>query len=110
MAINKPQYKVIVSAEAEAMLLEHARFLARVSEKAAAQLVEDFLVLVGSLETMPERFSAFERGGYRLMGYRQAIFCKRYLAIFCVEEQAVFLDFVVDCRRDNRELLESVKV
>lgn len=43
-------------------------------------------------------------------GYRKAVFSERYLAIFCMEEQTVYLNFVVDCRRDNRELLENIKI
>lgn len=108
MQKNKSRYTVIVSEEAEAMLLDHTRFLARVNVSAANGLVSDFLELVASLETMPERFSTFVRSGHRLEGYYKALFAKRYLAIFCIEGQSVYLDFVVDCRKENDELLKDI--
>ena len=96
----KKRYEVIVSSRAEQMLTSHILFLARVSVKAARRLRDEYAGLLDELEDNPFSFPAAEE--LKLPeGYRKALFGKRYQAIFCVEEDIVFLDAVLDCRKDN---------
>lgn len=48
-------YPVIVSEQAERMLVSHAAFLAQVSPQAAERLVVSFETAANSLDTMPQR-------------------------------------------------------
>jgi hypothetical protein len=49
------KFAVEVSERAMEMLVFHARFLAQISEKAAARLIWEFVEKAKSLETMPAR-------------------------------------------------------
>ena len=99
----KKRYEVIVSRRAERLLASHVAFLARVSIPAARRLREAFAEVLDALEDNPFQFPAEE--DLDLPGnYRKTLFAKRYQLIFCVEEDTVFVDAVLDCRMDNSRL------
>lgn len=100
----QPEYKVIVSEAANLMLVEHARFLSRVSINAANRLIDAFEKAAKSLETMPLRCpvdSTIEP----LVPYRKMIIEKRYLILFEVVNTTVYIDYILDCRQDYAWLL-----
>ena len=100
----KKRYEVVVSSQAEQMLLSHAAFLARVSVKAARRLRDEFAGVLADLETNPFQFPPAEEPELP-EGYRKALLGKRYQAVFCVDGQTVYLDAVLDCRRKNASIL-----
>lgn len=95
------RYTVIVSRRADAMLISHVRFLANVSVPASKGLVKEFEKILDALEDNPFQFPAETEYELPPGLYRKALFCKRYKALFTVEEQIVYLDAVLDCRQDN---------
>jgi plasmid stabilization system protein ParE len=83
------------------MLEDHVRFLARVSEAAADRLVEQFKIHAESLSRSPERFSYLSDPLLPKRRYRKLLFEKRYLLVYEVTENTVYIDAVADCRQDG---------
>lgn len=94
------RYRVIISQTATRMLVSHATFLANVSKEAANRLVADFRKSAESLEQMPHRCPWLIADYIPQNKYRYLIFQKRYLMIFQVKDETVFVDYVVDTRQD----------
>lgn len=100
------QYQVIISPEAITMFSEYVSFLARVSKDAAESLRHDFVSQVESLKQMPQRCPWLDGGYIPYRKYHKLIFKKHYAMIYQVaeEEQTVYIDFVIDFRKDYRLL------
>lgn len=98
-------YRVIISDEAAQMLVSHARFLAQVSETAAQQLISEFGEKAKSLEHFPERNPWLSDPLVPSGKYRKLLMAKRYLLIYQVKGDTVYVDAVVDCRQDYGWLL-----
>ena len=99
------KFSVIISDEAVQMLISHARFLARVSEVAALRLVDEFNEKTKSLEEFPERNPWFDDPLIPGRKYRKLLMAKRYLLVYQVKADTVYVDAVVDCRQDYGWLL-----
>lgn len=99
------RYTVIVSEKAAEMLVLHARFLANVNEEAALKLIEAFKHSARSLETIPDRNPWLSDPSLPISKYRKLIFSKRYLIIYQIKKDKVFVDYVLDCRKDYGWLL-----
>lgn len=94
------KFRVIVSNRAAQMLVSHAAFLAQVNEPAAERLVAAFEEEAGSLEQMPHR-CPWLLGEYIPRNiYRYLIFQKRYMLIFQIKDDTVYIDYVIDGRQD----------
>ena len=98
-------YTVIISDEASQMLISHTRFLAQVSEKAALDLIAEFGEKAKSLEEFPDRNPWFSDPSIPAGKYRKLLVGKRYLLIYQVKGNTVYVDYVVDCRQDYGWLL-----
>lgn len=96
---------VIISDEAAQMLASHARFLAQVSETAVLQLIEEFDEKVKSLEEFPERNPWLDDPLIPKGKYRKLLMAKRYLLVYQVKGDTVYVDAMVDCRQDYGWLL-----
>jgi hypothetical protein len=105
MDSKNKQYSVVISEEATQMLINHARFLAQVSESAALRLIEVFQEKAKSLEQLPERNSWLNDPLIPAGKYRKLLIEKRYLMIYEIKENIVYLDAVVDTRQDYSWLL-----
>lgn len=99
------QYKVIVSKRATEMLVAHTAFLAKASKSAAQQLVKSFRQATASLEKFPQRCPWLFSDYIPSNKYRYLIFDKRYLLIYQIRDDTVYLDYVLDCRQDYGWLL-----
>ena len=100
-------YSVVVSERAAQMLVSHASFLANVNVEAANRLTSEFVETANSLRNMPQRHP-WLRGDYIPRNtYRFALFEKRYMLIFQIVDDIVYVDYVVDCSQDYRWLLQN---
>ena len=97
-----------MSRHADEMLIQHVKFLARVSVPAAKRMVSEFELILDSLENNPYQYPVDDDCNLPKGMYRKALFCKWYKSLFSVSETKVFLDAVVDCRQ-NRPLGPSKK-
>ncbi|MDQ6418504.1 type II toxin-antitoxin system RelE/ParE family toxin [Paenibacillus sp. LHD-117] len=100
MQNENKRHAVIVSERAVGMLVDHARFLANVSEEAAQNLIKDFQSASMSLETFPERNPWLIDSALPINKYRKLVFGKRYLIIYQFKNDHVYVDFIIDCRQE----------
>lgn len=105
MGSENKRYKVVISDEATQMLISHARFLAQASEYAAMRLIETFKIKSKSLEQFPERNPWLVDPFIPLGKYRRLLLEKRYLLVYQIKENPVYVDAVVDTGQDYRWLL-----
>lgn len=102
---NRPQYKVLVSDRAHQMLASHIRFLAQKNPAAARQTKKDLMDAIRSLHQMPERFPFLKAEFIPPNKYHKMFVEKRYLVIYQIRNQTVYVDYIMDCRQDYDWLL-----
>lgn len=107
METTNEKYQVIVSSEAAQQLVSHAAFLANVSAEAAERLVQSFESAAASLRSTPLRCPYLRGSFIPANTYRFLSIEKRYLLLYQVRDQRVYVDYVVDCRQDYQWLLAS---
>lgn len=100
-----PSYKVIVSDRARQMLASHIRFLAEASPEAARSTKNDLLQAIRSLVRMPERFPFLDAEFIPPNKYHKMFVEKRYLVLYQIQDEMVYVDYIVDCRQDYRWLV-----
>ena len=105
MEIEDRKYIVIVSERASEMLVSHARFLAQVSEQAAQNFIKKFKLSAKLLEDLPERNPRLDVPAMQINKYRKLLICKHYLLIYQIKGNAVYVDYIVDCRQAYEWLL-----
>ena len=98
-------YDVRITATAWEQMIEHARFLANVSEDSACRLVDEFVEKSGTLAQMPQRCPWFSHDVIPFQKYRKLFFGKYHLALFEIRDSTVYITAVVDCRQDYAWLL-----
>lgn len=94
------KYRVIVSERAAQMLVSHAAFIAQISPEAANRMTAEFQKTASSLESMPQRCSWLSGDYIPKNTYRFILFEKRYMIVFQIIDDVVYVDFVIDCRQD----------
>lgn len=99
-------YSVEVSDYATQMLVSHAAFLAKVSPDAADRLIEAFEDAANSLEFMPNRCPWLDDENIPKYLYRCLTFEKRYILVYQIIGNTVYIDYVLDCRQDYGWLLK----
>lgn len=100
-----PRYKVIVSDRASKMLASHIRFLAEASPEAARSTKNDLLQAIRSLVRLPERFPFLDVEFIPPNKYHKMFVEKRYLVLYQIQDEMVYVDYIVDCRQDYRWLV-----
>jgi plasmid stabilization system protein ParE len=94
------RYKVIVSDRARQMLGVHIRFLAKVSPDAARKIKSDIVKAIRSLVTMPQRFPFFDVEHIPVNKYHKMFIESWYLVLYQIKDQTVYVDYIIDCRKD----------
>jgi len=90
------RYHIIISERAGEMLVQHARFLAQVSTQAADKLRTDVIGAVKTLQEFPERGSRLAHPLLPPNRYRKLLVDKRYLLIYQIKDDTVYIDYIVD--------------
>ena len=103
--MNK-KYNVIFSDRATSMLLRHIKFLANVSKVSAQRLRKEIISEAKALENMPQIFPFMYFSQLPSNKYRKKLVAKRYLLIYQIKDNTVYIDYVVDCREDYQWLLD----
>lgn len=98
-------YQVIVSDKAKRMLAAHIRFLAQVSPEAAAAKKREIMEALRSLEQMPQRFPFFNEPYIVPNKYHKMFIKKWYLVLYQIQDNMVYVDYILDCRSDYSWLL-----
>lgn len=104
MAENK-KYKVIVSDRAKRMLGTHILFMAQVNKEAAASKKKEIMSAMRSLTQMPQRFPFFEELYISPNKYHKMFVEKWYLILYQIQDDTVYVDYIIDCRKDYSWLI-----
>lgn len=104
MAESK-KYKVIVSDRAKRMLGTHIRFMAQVNKEAAAAKKKEIMTAMHSLSQMPQRFPFFEELYITPNKYHKLFIEKWYLVLYQIQDDTVYVDYILDCRKDYSWLI-----
>ena len=98
-------YNVIVSEEARRQLGECVLFIAKDNAEAATMLRERLVSGIRSLSSMPGRFPFFNVPYIPYNKYHKMFIEKYYLVLYQISDETVFVDYVIDCRRDYQWLI-----
>ena len=99
MAANSND-KVIVSDRAKRMLWAHIRFLAQVNKESAAAKKNEIMAALRSLRQMPQRFPFFEEPYITPNKYHRMFIEKWYLVLYQIQDDTVYVEYILDCRRN----------
>ena len=102
---RQSKYNIVISEAATQMLVSHAAFLAQVSPSAANRLTDEFEKVAKSLEHMPQRCPYLKDECIDKNAYRFILFENRYMLIFQIEDDTVYVEYMVDTRQDYGWLL-----
>ena len=97
------KYKTTVSQNTFQMLDKHIFFLAKVSTKAAHSLRKTFVRTIKSLNNNPKRYPLWLPQFKLSKPYRNILINKRYLIIFYIDGNNIFVDYLLDCRMNNEK-------
>lgn len=104
---KEARYQVIISDKAKRMIGMHIRFMVQVSREAANNKKREIIAAMRSLEQMPERFPFFEGAYITPNKYHKMFVDKWYLILYQIQDNRVYVDYVIDCRRDYSWLAQS---
>ena len=105
MADSK-RYKVIVSDRAKRMLGTHIRFMAQVNKQAAVEKKKEIMTALRSLSQMPQRFPFFEELYITPNKYHKMYIEKWYLVLYQIQDDTVYVEYILDCRKDYSWLVK----
>ena len=105
MAANSND-KVIVSDRAKKMLGAHIRFLAQVNKESAVAKKNEIMAALRSLRQMPQRFPFFEEPYITPNKYHKMFIEKRYLVLYQIQDDTVYVEYILDCRKDYGWLIK----
>ena len=97
-------YDVIVSEEARRQLGDCVLFIAKDNVEAAMTLRERLVSGIRSLSSMPGRFPFFNESYIPYNKYHK-MFIEKYLVLYQISDEKVFVDYVIDCRREYQWLI-----
>ncbi len=99
------KYKVIVSDKAKQMLAVHLRFLAQADKKAAIKKKKEIIKAIRSLDHTPNRFPFFEEPYIPHNKYHKMFVENWYLVLYQVQDDTVYVDYIIDCRQEYSWLI-----
>lgn len=99
------EYKIIVSDRARRMLGAHIRFIGQVGKEAAEAKKQEILSAMRSLVKMPQRFPFFEEAYIPPNKYHKMFVERWYLVLYQIQDDVVYIDYILDCRKDYSWLI-----
>jgi len=99
------RYHYFIDPVADQKLAEHMEFLARVSERAAINLYDEYKKAIEYLEIFPENCPTYFPTVPIDAQLRYKLFSKRYRIVFEIVENKVYAYDIQDCRQDDDKKL-----
>ena len=90
------------------MLKTHVRFIAQANKKAAIEKKKELITAIRSLEDMPYRYPFFEDVFIPANKYHMMFVKKWYFVLYQVIDDVVYVDYIIDCRKDYNWLLKNI--
>ena len=103
--MSDKKYKVIVSDRTKRMLGTHIRFMAQVNKDAAKTKKQELMEAMRSLGRMPQCFPFFEEAYMPTNKYHKMFVAKWYLVLYQIQDDTVYVDYILDCRKDYSWLI-----
>ena len=103
--MSDKKYKVIVSDRTKRMLGTHIRFMAQVNKEADKTKKQELMEAMRSLERMPQRFPFFEEAYMSTNKYHKMFVAKWYLVLYQIQDDTVYVDYILDCSKDYSWLI-----
>lgn len=103
--MGENSYKVVVSPRSMQMLSEHVAFLAKVNKSAAVKTKKTLIDALRSLSRMPHRFPFLSSPYLPVNKYHKMYVAKWYLVLYQIRDDVVFVDYILDCRKDYQWLI-----
>lgn len=100
----KKRYNVIVRPTVNIQLNNHIRFAANVNAKFAKSIRDSFHKALYELPNNPDHYPLWQPNFELSDPYRIILIKKRYSVIFYIEENNVYVDYLLDSRMDNKKL------
>ena len=100
------EYNVIISDRAARMIGDHIRFVAQVNKKASIELKNCFLTAFQSLQTFPQRYPFFNEPYIIPNKYHKMFIEKYYIVLYQIKDSNVYVDYVIDCRKEYQWLIK----
>ncbi len=94
------KYKIIVSDRAKRMLGIHIRFMSQINKEAAVAKKREIMTSIRSLCQTPQRFPFFEELYIPPNKYHKMFIEKWYLVLYQIRDDTVYVDYILDCRKD----------
>ncbi|MBQ0035453.1 MAG: type II toxin-antitoxin system RelE/ParE family toxin [Firmicutes bacterium] len=94
------KYKIVISNKANQLIKNHLLFLANVSKESARKLNKEFKSAIKKIAEDPKMYQLFECEFIPYGKYRKYVVSKRYLIIYHIKEDSIFVDYVIDTRSD----------
>ena len=99
-------YRLVVSRRAAYQLRDHAAFAAQLDERIALKLIDDYQEAAESLTYMPFRTPYLDSEMIPSGKYRKMLFGKWYLILYKIQDDTVYIEYVIDGRQDYEWLIK----
>ena len=84
----------------------HIRFVAQVNKDTAATKKKEIMAAMRSLSQMPQRFPFIEEMYITPNKYHKMFIEKWYLVLYQIQDNTVYVDYILDCRKDYGWLIK----
>lgn len=98
-------FRIIISEKAKKMIGEGISFIANVDKDAAIKTKDLIINGIKSLNMFPERFPFFDFEYIPKNKYHKMFIEKWYLVLYQIQDDTVYVDYIVDCRKDYNWLI-----
>jgi len=98
-------YNVVFTEHARNLLLQHVSFLVGISPNAARKLYNAVYAKIEILYENPFQYPIWQVSFELPHEYRKLVVNKRYLIIYFIDGNNVFVDYVFDCSMDNSKFI-----
>lgn len=99
------KYKIYISERASQQIKEHLIYISNVSKKAASKQKTVFKESINKIEDNPKGYPFFESKYIPANKYHKYIVSKRYIIIYQIKDDVVYIDYVIDTRQNYSWLI-----
>ena len=99
------KYTIIVSDKASDMLKRYIAFIANVSKKSARDQKKEIVDAIKRLKEDANIYPFFENEFIPKNKYHKYVISKRYIILYQIKDDVVYVDYIIDTRQDYSWLL-----